>query len=346
MHFQEGPEPLLYMPYYPLGSLEDLAVEPRQHVSAFHQMLLGLRHLHRRGIVHRDLKPSNLLVAKERPFTIVISDFGFSKHVTGNALLRTFCGTRLYAAPEVVPDEDGPQGYRSSVDVWSAGIIVLELIFGRPNHKTINHLPLQDWIKAWSNIAIRQVYELDENDDQIIDLVKHMVVKQPENRFSADQCLQRGYNNGLFEKRMDDQVISDSSKDSIIEIDTETESETAARDTNTSDEPSSDDGIATPTQPGLRGKNATFYAAPLIPSAELGGSGEHSKQASSGATQGLAHLETPETPPWTVSSPIKGIQCIILQGIFQLQFSLSYAYWEMKVGRSRIQSTTATETYI
>ena len=145
--FQEEPKPLLLMSYYPDGSLEDLTkVEPWQYVSVSRQMLLGLRHLHVRGVVHRDLKPANLLVVKMDPLTIVISDFGFSRFVTSDDLLKTFCGTKLYAAPEVVPggNQRCTQGYRASVDVWSAGIIMLVFLFGKPNHTDIDHLPPQE----------------------------------------------------------------------------------------------------------------------------------------------------------------------------------------------------------
>ena len=251
--FQEKPEPLLLMPYYPLGNLEKLrGVESPQYVSAFRQMLLGLRHLHERGVVHRDLKPANLLVAKLHPFTIVISDFGFSRLVARNDLLKTFCGSKLYAAPDVVPvgKKRHSEGYGHSVDIWSAGIIMLEFIFGRPNHAGIDHLPLTDWIKMWSDIVVMEVAELDENSDKVIDILKNMLTKEPEDRFTADECLQRGCENGLFRRLSDGRIVDagDTSEGGANEVAPDAETEIAIPGAEIADDSGSDDGTATPRQ--------------------------------------------------------------------------------------------------
>ncbi|KAL8648858.1 MAG: hypothetical protein Q9210_004744 [Variospora velana] len=294
--FKEKPEPSLWMPYYPHGNLEDRRdVKPWQYVSAFRQMLLGLRHLHRRGVVHRDLKPANLLIAKIDPFTIIISDFGFSRVVTSDNLLKTFCGSKAYAAPEVVPVSNKlrSQGYRSSVDIWSAGMIMMEFVFGRANHADIDHLPLKNWILEWSGKAVKQLYELDENNDQVIDIIKHMVTKKPEDRFSADQCLQRGCDNGLFKRCSDGEIVDvdDHLEDNTVEVDREAETEIAASDADPSEDMSSvngisDDGVATPTQPPQRTGSGTSNVAPSILAGELWGSDKSGTQESADSPSG------------------------------------------------------------
>lgn len=193
--FREKPEPQLLMPYYPLGNLEDVIdVESPQYISPFRQILLGLRHLHVRGVVHRDLKPANLLVTNIHLFTIVISDFGFSRLIARNDTLKTFCGSKTYAAPDVVPLGEKCCGgsYGCSVDIWSAGVIMLEFIFGPLDHTGIDHLPLVDWIRAWSDIVVNEVAELDENGDQVINILKNVLTIKPADRSTADECLQRG----------------------------------------------------------------------------------------------------------------------------------------------------------
>ncbi|KAF2817572.1 kinase-like protein, partial [Mytilinidion resinicola] len=122
--FREAPEPMIVMEYYPDGNMVDaLVVDDERRISAAGQILDGLSHLHAKGLAHRDLKPENFLV-KLRPFQVVITDFGLSKVVPDTTLLKTFCGTLKYAAPEVFPglsDGHGPE-----VDVWSLGVIIFE----------------------------------------------------------------------------------------------------------------------------------------------------------------------------------------------------------------------------
>ena len=305
--FKEKPEPSLWMPYYPHGNLEDcIDVKPWQYVSAFRQMLFGLRHLHGHGVVHRDLKSANPLIAEINPFTIVISDFGFSKFVTSDDLMKTFCGSKSYTAPEIVPIGNRRQGYRSSVDIWSAGIILIELLFGRANHADVDQLPLQKWILAWSDKVIELVYELDENEDQVIDVVKHMVTKRLEDRFSADQCLQRGCENGLFKRRSNGEIVdsNDPSCHTVTEVDTEAETEIATSGADNLDDVGSidgipDDGVATPTQPHQRAGKGTSYIPTSILAGELWGSEKSGRRGSAHSSSQMTFIGEPNSGPPT-----------------------------------------------
>ena len=73
--------------------------------SVTRQLCHALDYLHKSGITHRDLKPDNILIANGEPLTVKLSDFGLSKVVKEDgSVLKTFCGTLLYCAPEVYPD--------------------------------------------------------------------------------------------------------------------------------------------------------------------------------------------------------------------------------------------------
>lgn len=222
----------MVMEYCPLGNLEDLqSVRPKQYISAFRQILDGLRYIHSNHVAHRDLKPANLLVVDRHPLHIKISDFGLSK---ADGVLRTACGTKLYAAPEVYSNDSA--GYWPSVDMWSTGVIAMQFLIGLPEWINIIYLPSDKrWLEEWSTRLVKQIDDCDKRKD-LIDLLKHIVRRNPKDRFSADQCLEMGGDNGLF-KRLNDGRIVDAdppSDDKGRDVDTETKTEVATPyDTNT-----------------------------------------------------------------------------------------------------------------
>jgi protein kinase A len=86
-------------------------------------ILEGLAYMHRRHLIHRDIKTSNILL-NERGYPTII-DFGFAKYVPDKTY--TFVGSPIYTAPEIIRF----QGYNTSVDYWSWGVLVYRLVTGR-----------------------------------------------------------------------------------------------------------------------------------------------------------------------------------------------------------------------
>ncbi|KAL9112537.1 MAG: hypothetical protein Q9227_003108 [Pyrenula ochraceoflavens] len=86
------------------------------------EVTLALEYLHDQHIIYRDLKPENLLL--DRHGHLKITDFGFAKEVPD--ITWTLCGTPDYLAPEVVASK----GYNKSVDWWSLGILIFEMLCG------------------------------------------------------------------------------------------------------------------------------------------------------------------------------------------------------------------------
>lgn len=92
-----------------------------------YQILRGLAYIHSAGVCHRDVKPGNVLVD---PLThqVQICDFGLSKVLVRGTGANGFCvGTPGYIAPELII---GATKYTSSVDIWSAGCVLAELLLG------------------------------------------------------------------------------------------------------------------------------------------------------------------------------------------------------------------------
>jgi serine/threonine protein kinase len=213
LEFQLLPSPSVVMPYYPDGHLGQHVgrLSDQQFVSALRQILVGLSHLHGRRIIHRDLKPENLLVnldVAKNKLTLDIADFGLSKTLAPtNDLSKTFCGTLLYAAPDIFPGMTDA-GYRANMDIWGAGVIIFGCMWGLPEAPATpwrkdalrQATALKKWISTWTKSLLEKMYEEDENNDQVIKILCHMVDPNPETRYSADRCLEAGCRNGLFEK--------------------------------------------------------------------------------------------------------------------------------------------------
>jgi len=93
-------------------------------------------------IIHRDLKLENILIKynEDKTFTIKLSDYGCSIRV--ESLSRNFSnsivGTNIYMAPEILNGE--PHNYKC--DLWSIGIIIYKLFFGKPSYSGVTEMAL------------------------------------------------------------------------------------------------------------------------------------------------------------------------------------------------------------
>jgi len=146
------------------------AVRFSDRTAAFYaaNIVHALDHLHSHRIVYRDLKPENVLVAENG--YLKLADFGFAKEIG----LRThsICGTPEYIAPEIIQNK----GHSLEVDWWALGILIYEMLTGKP--------PFQDVDK---NALYKQIIEDEVEPSRHIgsvanDLIKKLLVVDPSHR--------------------------------------------------------------------------------------------------------------------------------------------------------------------
>uniref|UniRef100_A0AAV2IZV4 mitogen-activated protein kinase n=1 Tax=Knipowitschia caucasica TaxID=637954 RepID=A0AAV2IZV4_KNICA len=201
----------LVMPYMgtDLGKLMKLERLTEDRVQFLvYQMLRGLKYIHSAGIIHRDLKPGNLAINPDCELKIL--DFGLARQA--DAEMTGYVVTRWYRAPEVILNW---MHYSQTVDIWSAGCIMAEMLLGKPLFKGNDHLdqlreimkitgtPIPEFVmKLQSQDArsyLRSIPKVSKKDlhtilskasPDAVSVLEKMLLLDPEERVSASESLE------------------------------------------------------------------------------------------------------------------------------------------------------------
>ncbi|XP_056130050.1 mitogen-activated protein kinase 14A isoform X1 [Lampris incognitus] len=176
-----------------------------------YQILRGLKYIHSADIIHRDLKPSNLAVNEDCELKIL--DFGLARHTDDE--MTGYVATRWYRAPEIMLNW---MHYNMTVDIWSVGCIMAELLTGRtlfPGTDHIDQLKLimllvgtpgpELLMKISSESARNYINSLPQMpkrnfadvfigaNPQAVDLLEKMLVLDTDKRITAAEALAHAY---------------------------------------------------------------------------------------------------------------------------------------------------------
>uniref|UniRef100_A0AC35G5Y9 Protein kinase domain-containing protein n=1 Tax=Panagrolaimus sp. PS1159 TaxID=55785 RepID=A0AC35G5Y9_9BILA len=140
----------------------------------FRQITSAVLYCHKHKVAHRDLKLENILLDVDN--NAKIADFGLSNYFTEKILLTTFCGSPLYASPEII---NGTPYRGPEVDCWSLGILLYTLVYGS--------MPFdgRDFNRMVRQIKRGAYYEPDTPSTASM-LIRNMLRVNPERRADID----------------------------------------------------------------------------------------------------------------------------------------------------------------
>uniref|UniRef100_A0A7E4VYL9 Protein kinase domain-containing protein n=2 Tax=Panagrellus redivivus TaxID=6233 RepID=A0A7E4VYL9_PANRE len=160
----------------------------------FKQLMEGVQWLHNKYIVHLDLKPQNILIKSN---CIKIADFGAAdvcEGPNGEEKVSKAQGTEMYMAPE----RNGLPYLGSAADIWSCGIILVELMAGQPPWTSTNTSDFDDFNNKnvinefWGRISMPELV-----------LINEMLKIEPTDRINAADVLNHGNYGALIENVID-----------------------------------------------------------------------------------------------------------------------------------------------
>lgn len=149
------------------------------------QLIDTLCFLNAKHVLHRDLKPANLLLTDKDLLRadLRVADLGFARG-TGNGadmLMTSFIGTAYYMAPERLRNLE----YDFQAEVWAAGLILYEMMYGEHPFSASGFMDLAEKIKS-KGVVFPSVEP--EPSDAFKDLIKRMIVEDPQARICIEDA--------------------------------------------------------------------------------------------------------------------------------------------------------------
>mmetsp|Transcript_20557 Transcript_20557/g.53437 ORF Transcript_20557/g.53437 Transcript_20557/m.53437 type:complete len:452 (-) Transcript_20557:144-1499(-) len=176
----------IVMEYCEAGSVADImrlrrkTMREPEIATILQGTLLGLQYMHSRRHIHRDIKGGNVLLT--RAGVVKLADFGVAGQLSETTKKRkTVIGTPFWMAPEIIQE----LGHDSLADIWSCGVLAIEMAEGRPPYANVHPM------RAIWKIAQSPPPQLGAGGwgDGFRGVLKKCLVKDPRKRSSASALL-------------------------------------------------------------------------------------------------------------------------------------------------------------
>ncbi|XP_010779025.1 serine/threonine-protein kinase PAK 4 [Notothenia coriiceps] len=177
------------MEYLQGGALTNIVSETRlseeQIATVCEAVLQALAYLHSQGVIHRDIKSDSILLTLDG--RVKLSDFGFCAQISKDIPKRkSLVGTPYWMAPEVISKSP----YGTEVDIWSMGIMVVEMVDGEPPY--FSETPVAAMKRLRDELA-PTVRNFNQISPVLKDFLDRMLTRDPLERASATDLLEHPF---------------------------------------------------------------------------------------------------------------------------------------------------------
>ncbi|XP_056119451.1 serine/threonine-protein kinase PAK 4 [Rhinichthys klamathensis goyatoka] len=184
-----GDELWVVMEFLEGGALTDIVTHTRmneeQIATVCLSVLKALSVLHSQGVIHRDIKSDSILLTHDG--RVKLSDFGFCAQVSKEVQRRkSLVGTPYWMAPELI----SRLPYGPEVDIWSLGIMVIEMVDGEPPY--FNEPPLKAMKMIRDNLPPK-LKNLHKVSPLLKGFLDRMLVRDPAQRATAQELLKHPF---------------------------------------------------------------------------------------------------------------------------------------------------------
>uniref|UniRef100_A0AAV2JGY0 non-specific serine/threonine protein kinase n=1 Tax=Knipowitschia caucasica TaxID=637954 RepID=A0AAV2JGY0_KNICA len=177
------------MEYLQGGALTNIVSETRlteeQIATVCEAVLQALAYLHSQGVIHRDIKSDSILLTLDG--RVKLSDFGFCAQISKDIPKRkSLVGTPYWMAPEVISKSP----YGTEVDVWSMGIMVVEMVDGEPPYFSETPVAAMKRLRDEPAPSVRNINQISP---VLKDFLDRMLTRDPLERASATDLLEHPF---------------------------------------------------------------------------------------------------------------------------------------------------------